>query len=311
MKKIVIFVVCLFFCLCLPIFLSCGNGQDDTAKKDSGDIFSGDEAEQTIDGEDSQSDKDIKILPELPGDLDFGGYKFKALYSSIEEAGVWGLRDIVSEEINGEIINDTVFERNKYLEDKYNFEIVGIPTTTATMSSTNIKKIILAGSDDYDVMFVRQNQTADLITSGCLVDLSELPYLDLSKPWWDQSVIGQLSVADRTFAATGDIMATNNNAFRIFLFNKDMIANFGLDDPYRMVRENKWTLDNFYNMCKDVSLDVNGDGIMDEKDRYGYLVQSGITINMFYAAGEQTVKKDDEGNLLISIGSEKSLQILQ
>ena len=227
------------------------------------------------------------------------------------EAGVWGLRDIVAEEINGEIINDTVFERNTYLEEKYNFEIVGTPTTLSNWQAPSIKKVILSGTDTYDAMFIRQSQTGSLIINGCLVNLNEVPYLDFSKSWWDQSIINQLSVANKTFGATGDVIATNNNAFRVILFNKNMIADFGLDDPYKIVRENKWNLDNFYNMCKDISLDVNGDGKMDENDRYGYLVQSGITINMFYAAGEQTIIKDKDGIPVISVGSEKCMQILQ
>ena len=310
MKKFIIFLICLSLVLFSVMFSACGKEKNNDGENQNNADSPDDNLNSTVEGNDDAK-TEVKILPDLPDNLDFGGYKFKVFYSSVEEAGVWGLRDIIAVEENGEVINDAVYARNRYLEGKYNFEIVGIPTTTTTMSSANMRKVIQSGTDEYDVMFARQRETAVIITAGCLVDLNEVSYLDFSKPWWDQSIIEQLSVANKIFAASGDIIATNSNALRVFLFNKNMIAEFGLDDPYRIVRENKWTLETFYNMCKDASLDVNGDGVMDEKDRYGYLVQSGITINMFYAAGEQTIVKDENDIPSISIGSEKSMLILQ
>ena len=308
MKKIVIFLICLFllFGVTLP---ACKKETNTDDKINSGIAASDDNADQ-INTDESQADTDIKILPDLPGDLNFGGYKFRALYSSVDEAGVWGLRDIVAAEENGEVINDAVYARNKILEDRYNFEISGTPTTSSTMTSSSIRRLIQSGSDEYDVLFVRQNQTGDLISNGCLVDLNTVLYLDFDKPWWDRSIIDQLSICKKIFAASGDIISTNNNAFRVVMFNKKMLLDFGLADPYKLVRENKWNLDNFYDLCKNASLDVNGDGKMDQNDRYGCLVQSGCTINLFFAAGQQTVVKE-ENVPSASIGSEKNIMVLE
>jgi hypothetical protein len=288
---------------------SCGGEQKPGVNQDNAPALA-DGGARTDESENAAREEEVKLLPDLPGDLDFGGYQFRALYSSVDEAGVWGLRDIVSEEINGEVINDAVFMRNQYLEGKYNFEIIGIPTTSSTMQSSSMRRIIQAGTDAYDVMFARMNQTGDLITSGSLVDLNTVLYLDFDKPWWDKSIIDQLSIGGRRFAAAGDIMATNSNAFRVFLFNKQMIADFGLDDPYRLVRENQWTLDKFYDMSRDISRDLNGDGIMDQHDQYGYLVQSTSSIKLFYSAGEHMVIKDGGDMPSLTRGNERTLQVL-
>ena len=312
MKKLFVLIICVLFILSPVIFASCGEKNDGNKSGENQNNAIPPEDKVGPDGiEDAIPQEEIKLYPDLPDNLDFGGYKFRALYSSVTEAGVWGLRDIVpNEEDEGEVINDAVIARNTYLEDKYNFELVGIPTTSSSMTSSSMKKIILAGSDEYDVLFVRQNQTGDLITTGCLADLNTVPYLDLSQPWWDQSIIDQLSVCNKSFAASGDIISTNTNAFRVVLFNKDMIAEYGLDSPYGLVRDNKWNLDNFYNMCKDISVDVNGDGIMNQHDQYGYLTQSGCTINLYYATGQHMVVKDKDGIPSLTAGDEKTLQIL-
>ena len=313
MRKI---IICLSLALILISSAACGDNQ--SAAEDGNINVPAETNGQNDETQDPAvqeeiNQEEIKMLPDIPEDLDFEGYKFRAFYSSVEEAGVWGLRDIVHDEMEqgAEVINDAVYMRNLYLEEKYNFEIVGIPTTTTTMQSSAIRRVIQSGSDEYDVLFVRQNQTADLITTGCLVDLNEVMYLDFDKPWWDKSIIDQLSVVNKIFAASGDIMATNSNALRVFLFNKQMIADFALDSPYDLVRENKWTLDTFYDMCKDASRDVNGDGIFDQHDQYGYLVQSGSTIKLFYSAGEHTIIKDSSGNPSLTAGNEKTMQTLE
>jgi hypothetical protein len=105
-------------------------------------------------------------------------------------------------------------------------------------------------------------------------------------------------------------MSTNSNALRVFLFNKKMISDFGLDNPYNLVRENKWILDTFYEMCKGIARDVNGDGVMNQHDQYGYLVQSTSSIKLFYSAGEHTVVKDSFDIPSLTSGNEKTLLIL-
>ena len=312
MKKVVIILICLSLLICPAVLSSCGDKADQNSSGgDKNNAQTNDNAGQNDNAGDSTPEEEVRIFPDIPEDLNFGGYKFRAFYSSVDEAGVWGLRDIVPlEEDEGEVINDAVIARNIYLEEKYNFEIAGIPTTSSSMTTASMRKVIQSGSDDYDVLFVRQNQTGGLITNGCLVDLNTVPYLDLDKPWWDKSIIDQLSVGRKSFAASGDIISTNSNALRVFLFNKQMVADLGLEMPYALVRENKWTLDAFYNMCKDVSKDVNGDGVMDEKDQYGYLAQSGVTINMFYAAGLHAVEKNGEGIPSLVAGNEKMYQVL-
>ena len=121
MKKIVILLVCLLFCLCLPIFLSCKNSQDDSGKKDSGDIVSGDDGSvDSLDGGDADASEESPY-PDLP-DIKFDGYEMKFLVRN-EEHMIFYSKDIYAEEENGDPINDAVYRRNRIIEDRYDVKI--------------------------------------------------------------------------------------------------------------------------------------------------------------------------------------------
>jgi len=256
--------------------------------------------------------EEIRILPDIPADMNFNGYKFRILYRSAADSDeYWAVQDIDAETENGDAINDAVYNRNRYIEEKYNFEIATIPSTNTSAQSSGIKKVVASGSDDYDAVFTRSGYVPGIITSNCVLDLNEIMYLDFDKPWWDKSIMDQLSIMNKSYATYGDILATNYNTFRIIMFNKSLITEYELENPYDMVRNNTWTIDNFYNMLKNVSKDINGDGKMDEKDMYGFLIQKGAPMAFYYSAAEKIIEKD-ENDLpqQIDAGSERSLRVM-
>ena len=56
------------------------------------------------------------------------------------------------------------------------------------------------------------------------------------------------------------------------LFNKELHAQYNLENLYQMVYDGRWTLDQFAQLCKTVTEDMNQDSVMDQNDRYGLLV---------------------------------------
>ncbi|MHC1694889.1 MAG: hypothetical protein AB9835_06405 [Eubacteriales bacterium] len=252
-----------------------------------------------------QTTESDKVLPDLP-DTDLEGYEFNFLVRSANDT-VWQSRDIVAAEETGEAINDAVYARNKYVEDKYNFKITA---TDYDGNITGLKSSLTAGDSTYDALMIHGRDQATLAMAGLLADIYTIPNLDLDKPWWNKATEEQLSIGGKLFFTDGDISITSKNGMRVIFFNKKMIQDYSLDNPYELVKNNQWTLDKLYSMCKDVSYDENGDGAFDENDRYGFLVQSGISINMFYGAGEKLAVKDAEDIPHLNVGSARSLEIL-
>ncbi|MCL1859118.1 MAG: extracellular solute-binding protein [Oscillospiraceae bacterium] len=307
MKKFLLFLCCALFILFHVALNSCGK---DSGGGEENLSFSQNTEEKT--DEIQEIAAEVKILPDIPDNLDFDGYKFRIFYRSAADGDeYWAVHDIYSEAENGDAINDAVYNRNRYIEDKYNCEITAIPSTSTSAQASGVKKVVAAGSDEYDVIFTKASYVPGIITANCVLDLNKIPYLDFEKPWWDKSIMNQLSIMNKSYAAYGDILATNYNTFRVIMFNKVLIAEYELENPYDMVRNNTWTIDNFYNMFRNASKDINGDGVMNEKDLYGFLIQKGASMAFYYSADEPIIKKDENDLPLLYAGGERSLQVME
>ena len=298
MKKIILLILTVIL-VALPI-LSCADNDDVSGPTPTGenDPTIGSETNGNIDENENEADAQETLGTDLPADLDFGGYDFRIFFRSGRDSNDHQVRGIMyTEEAVGEAMNDATIRRNTYLAERYNFNIVGIPSYTdgrGRAEAGTVNRSVMAGDDEFDAVMLRMSEAASLMTSGSIHDLADIPYFNFDRPWWNTSLIEQASVGSRKYMVTGDIIATGPNALRVFFFSKGLIADFELDCPYEMVRNGTWTLDNFYHMIQDVSADLDGDGIMGINDRFGFLVQGGASIAMFYSAGQHVITRDED-----------------
>jgi hypothetical protein len=58
-------------------------------------------------------------------------------------------------------------------------------------------------------------------------------------------------------------MIVDNDSTSTLVFNKKLIQDHALENPYEIVHNNRWTLDKMIEMTRGVAQDLNGDGIMD------------------------------------------------
>jgi len=210
-----------------------------------------------------------KIMPDVPDDKNYGGYEFTILANSVAYNSHWYSRDIYVEGETGDTINDAVYYRNRAVEEKYNIKIGGVFSAN---QYNDARKSISAGDNTYDAFTIpMQGATAQLAQTGMLLDLKNVPYIDLEKPWWDQKANRQLSIGSKLMFTISDLLIIDKDALFIYLFNKDIIKESGLEDPYKLVREGKWTIEKMWDMAKLVTQDLNGDGVMDDGDRYGLI----------------------------------------
>jgi len=293
-RKITVILIMLIIAAMLFLITACsqnnpGNNNDGEKNPDSN---AGNEAAGNEDNPEQQEQEEAqsnpRILSEAP-EKDFEGYEYRIL-SRGESYSLWEGTDADAEEQNGDPINDAVYMRNRIIEDKYNIIIVNKPSSDLTSSA---RKAIQSDSDEYDIMMgPLSNNFADMLSQGgMLSDLKNIPYIDLDKPWYDQNANKQLSIANKLYVTISDIGKIDKDATWSYLFNKKLIADLSLENPYQLVRESKWTIDKLLEMCKGVSRDLNGDGIMDPDDQYGY---AGETYNLYLgvlSAGSEVIQK--------------------
>ena len=280
------------------ILFSCG--ENDTGEKENPGLISVTETDTPIAAE------PVKLEPDLP-EADFGGAVINFLVKGEQHHWYWCSKEIFSEAENGEPVNDAVYRRNRYLEDKYNFNITeyrsGSPDSDA-------QKAIRADDPVYDVLMIGLSAGANFAQNGYLVNLYSIENINLAQPWWDQKAVEQLVIGDKLFYALGDLNIMDNDATFATFFNKKLISDYAMDNPYELVRDNGWTLDKFNEMIIEISKDLNGDGVMDGEDLFGQLSEYYCAYALFVAAGGRITNNNSGNYPELAINTERTPAII-
>ncbi|MGN1129587.1 MAG: hypothetical protein ACI4T6_11625 [Candidatus Flemingiibacterium sp.] len=236
---------------------------------------------------------------------DFDGKEFTVLTLNVDNyAYTWHMID--PEELNGESLNDSMYNRNKKIEEKYNIDISSVYTSAV---HSDISKSVNANDNAYAAAFGQMNLLYPLAQEGNFYNFYDLDYIDLEKSWWDQSMIEGLTYKDSLYLLTGDISPSLNSRVYTLVFNKDLCDDLNLEYPYQYVLDGSWTIDRFNKYISDVNSDLNGDSQMDYEDRWGFFSQDGCSWMMYFAGGGQVTSKNKSGELDISYNTERNIRL--
>jgi len=136
------------------------------------------------------------------------------------------------------------------------------------------------------------------------VNFDKLPYVDLSKPWWPDSINDTLSVGGKLYYAAGSASLACYDYVHVLLFNKQVQKDNKIEDPYALVKSGKWTYDTFNRLAKSVTRDLNGDSKLDSSDLWGFVSGAKQVLPDFWiAANVQTITKDKNDQLVYTLSS--------
>ena len=195
------------------------------------------------------------------------------------------------------------------MEDKYGVSIdtVNIGNFSMGNGTNRLKKDISAGDAAYDAAVLAGYDAANSTTSGCLMDLNNMPLLDLSKPWWDQKANEDLTIRGKMYFTTGDISAAAGAAIWATVFNKKLLQEYAVENPYELVKSGKWTYDKLAQLARMVSEDLDGNGIMDQHDCFGFITVDDIMQSMINTVGERCAVINDGGEIELSIFNDRTI----
>ena len=221
----------------------------------------------------------------------FEGEQLRFLNRASTNTTVRYYSEVMATEINGETMNDAIYERTMRLEERYGVTFVDERVDGV---SAMYHRSYLAGEDNWEVIVDSiQEITALVISDPIFMNLNDIP-VDLTQPWWDVRVTDNLAIAGRRYVTIGAINNwTDSHTFGI-VFNKGLAANYDLD-LYAMVDNNEWTLDRFAEILKLVTADADGDGDMDEHDRYGAIADYNTFGALLVGCNLNIVQLDKDG----------------
>ena len=302
MNKIRIVSIALLAALALSVFAACGDDvslDPPVGGAASTTAAEGAEPAETADPEIAEMEAALAAVPEA----DLGGRKFNILARAAvgtSEKEIW----VESE--NGDVLNDAVYRRNSLVNEKFNTEVklvTGDP-------NGGLKKSVLAGETTYDIAMPGISDASTLASGGVIMSFTSLPYNDLTKPWWELGT-AQLNIAGKVFFMNSAVNYLADDVTYIMMFNKQLIKDYKMEEPYQLVRDGKWTIDVFTEMIQNISTDIDGDGQFTENDLYGFIGTSGYPNAFFYGSGLSYIEADNDTGLHLALDTEKATLVLE
>jgi len=276
----------------VPALTACSDSADtaDTTAADTAAV--GETTAAEVAGETDRS----QVKDNLP-ELDFGGQTVRFLHR--DDDAECSME--VDTENTGDVVDEAVYERTVYLEERLNVKIaeIGITATVHDNSSLikAVRQSVTAGSDDYDIMFNHMSGTTPLALEGMLIDLMTLDYLDFSQPWWAGDFINNATLYGRCYFAAGDAALTFIQSMYLMYYNKALYNSCHSGNPYDIVWDGGWTLDKMAELGRAAYIDVNGNSVSDYEDVFGFSMHTGNLVDaMLFGCDMQLSKLNSDGD---------------
>lgn len=246
-------------------------------------------------------EEETELRDNLPDDLDFGGDEI--IFISRDREG-WYDREIWVEDVNGEPINDAVYERNKMVEQRLNVKITDIPDKDEPCSEVEIA--VNAGTHEYDVMAAACFVTLGQTPRGIYANLRDTAYIDFDKPWWSEGLNDATLYKNTQYVLTGSMLLSIYRFAYATVFNQKLFDDAGQKYLYEYVDDGTWTLDKQISLVPLFHRD-NGNGMQDQDgDIYGYISTQHISVDPYWASCEVDIlSRDEDGDFAIVFDSGK------
>lgn len=291
----------------MPVFTACA---DNSGEQTSGEGTASTGADANVTT--TAKEEETRYTANIPEGTSYDGQTFNVLAFATEDV-IWNDVDWSAEELNGEAINDAVYTRILNTESKLgvNIEVAHLPSRGDT---STLQQSVTAQDNAYQLATNTLMSTFSMSQSGLLAELNDFAAqgtLDLGAEWWDQNCINDLSIANKNYMLTGDIGTMYKKSIGAVMFNKAILGNYQLEDPYALMKNGQWTIDKMVEMGSQVSEDLNGDGIMDGSDRYGLITFCNMMGVAMIASDVQMATKDENDIPAITVYSEKSTSVVE
>ena len=281
----------LLLCTMLTGMCACGGAKTDTEPSDA-------ESNTPDTVAETEPETKYNYLSALPK-TSYDGFAFRIL--ALPQDSCPGIQSFWADEPNGEIINDTVYARNLYIEEMYD---ISITYESQTAAVKQINTLVKANDDTYAIVSDEAKEHMSYSTQGIFSNLNAIQSIDFSMPWWYADAVDALTIAGKLYAGYSDINTQIKERVACEFVNLDMATDNGMADPYQLVFDGKWTLDTMREMAEAAARDLDSDGKLSKDDIGGYVVGIGSYNVLINGSGCPLATKNADGSVTINYGSE-------
>ena len=199
----------------------------------------------------------IRLMDRLP-EKDFEGREYKILTYS---------PPIFTPVADDNRVNEARYYRNALVEKQFNVNISSVTISDDSLFRT-LERAINTGEHFADLMSIPMSLQYNLMINGMLMNLDKMPFMNLNAPYYNESLMKAASAGLPTYQFTSDF-TSDYDEYRLIIYNKDIITELSLEDPYTYFKNGTWTMDRLLEYSKAAVRDVNGNNAYNDGDRVG------------------------------------------
>ena len=288
--KLLSFFVFVIFIISM-LLISCAEKTNNN-DSNSGETVNNNDAENN--GETDAADEEYSMIEDRLKvsdgieEEDMEGMKFRVIYRNNFYS-----KELFIEDETGENVEDAIYLRNKKIEERFNINFV--PMAAASPEKDALKSV-RSGDDAYDLVVTHMIELAGSSLSNPYIDWNSVPAINLSQRWFLQDAVKEMSVNNKLYVVPGEYcLSILYNSYCMY-FNKTLVQNYGIENPYRLVLDGKWTLDKLYEITKDLYQDIDNDGKKSAGDFYGLATNHwSAAVTYTYSSGMRIMQINENG----------------
>ena len=201
--------------------------------------------------------------------------------------------DLGSTDSQDNIVERLTYARNQTVQEKYGILIDSKYVMWSDITN-EVKNAVQSGSTDYDIVLAPISVTGStLAMQDLLMNLNELPYLDLGGAAWDTGINEGLAIGAYLPMATGQIVPSSDLGTSLLVFSTKMAEDYGVD-MYDYVLCGGWTLAKMHAIVNEFYLDLNGDAMPNAGDQFGLAIDNDHVYAFACGADAMWIDKDDQ-----------------
>ncbi|MBO7375808.1 MAG: hypothetical protein J6V01_01790 [Clostridia bacterium] len=210
----------------------------------------------------------------------------------------------------GDTINESIQRRDWAVEEQLNVKLNYVAESDRKKVRDSVQKTSSTNDHVYDLVMTSLSDGINtLTTGGYLYDLNKVDHLTLGSSYWNPSMTVNMEMYGKLFFTTGPISPQLYQTPIVMVMNKRLGQEYGLEDPYKVVLEGRWTIDKLAEMTRDVSRDLNDDNSMNELDFWGLVIDPTFGNALYVGAGLDPIDRSD-GKYRIAIGNEAFVNLV-
>lgn len=280
-------LICLLLALlCTLPTIGCSGGDEETKETTP--------AENTANAE-TETETETELTDGLP-ETDMNGFAYHLLNTS-QDSLTWADMRFLSEELDGEPVNDGLYNRRTDIQERFNCSITSEETIHYQEVPKHLQNFVNAGDGQYQSVFLAESHLGSAL-SYCSA-WNSVPHLRYTEDHWNPNATSIFDLNGKQVALAGNVSLSVASRAVCMVFNKRIFSeHFSGDSLYEKVENNEWTLDTWLSYVSQAGVDLNGDGAWTVEDQYGLNMGRGFKgylASFIGASGQHFTTPDANG----------------